>query len=232
MAGTTHILICDDDPHVHEALSLYFEREGFTYSSAFNGREAVEMFHQKNPDLIVLDMMMPEMNGNDVCREIRRISNVPIIILTAKSEEIDKVVSLELGADDYVTKPFSVRETVARIKAVLRRITERSLPEPKQHMNFSGLEINPDNYQVKIFGKPISFTPKEFDIFYMLASNPGQVIERQQILQKIWGYEYSGDARTIDTHVKRIRQKITVEGAKWSLITVYGIGYKFETNNY
>lgn len=230
MTNGTHILICDDDPVVHESLSLYFDREGFEHTSAYDGREAIEKFQSVHPDLIVLDMMMPEMNGSDVCREIRRYSNVPIIMLTAKSEEIDKIVGLELGADDYITKPFSVREVVARIKAVLRRMNEKPT-EASTQLNYRGLEINPDNYQVKVMGKPVAFTPKEFEILYTLASQPGQVIEREQLLQKIWGYDYAGDTRTIDTHIKRIRQKISVENAPWALITVYGIGYKFEISN-
>ena len=228
MAKGPHILICDDDPVVHESLSLYFDNEGFKHSSAYNGSEAIEHFHSDNPDLIVLDMMMPEMNGVDVCREIRRMSNVPIIMLTAKSEEIDKVVCLEIGADDYITKPFSVREVVARIKAVLRRITETPVTS-SDCLKLPDLELTPFNYQVKVRGEVVPFTPKEFEILYMLASNPGKVISREDIMQKIWGYNYEGDLRTIDTHVKRIRQKINVDNAKWALSTVYGLSYKFET---
>lgn len=230
MVAPANILIVDDDPVVHESLSLYFEREGFVTCSAFNGREGLEKFRSVHPALIVLDMMMPEMNGSDVCREIRKTSNVPIIMLTAKSEEIDKIVGLELGADDYITKPFSVREVVARVKAVLRRMNERNEESPS-YLHFKGLEINPDHYQVRILGETVPFTPKEFDILYLLASNPGQVIEREQIIQRIWGYEQSAETRTIDTHIKKIRQKLSVEGASWALITVYGIGYKLEIAN-
>lgn len=227
MAKTTHILICDDDPVVHESLGIYFNVEHFEFSSAMNGRDALKMAGEIGPDLIILDLMMPEMTGTEVCREIRRSSNVPIIMLTAKGEEIDRVLGLELGADDYIVKPFSPREVIARIKAVLRRMGETTNKEQSQ-LRFDGLEISLENYQVKVFGESVPFTPKEVEILHLLASHPGQVMDREQILSKIWGYDYFGETRTIDTHVKRIRQKIDVDGAKWGLITVYGIGYKFE----
>lgn len=229
MSKALNILICDDDPVVHESLSIYFKSEQFDYSSAFNGVEAIEQFEKIHPDLIILDLMMPEKSGTDVCREIRRTSNVPIIMLTAKGEEIDRVLGLELGADDYIVKPFSPREVIARIKAVLRRFGESK--DSSAILRFDGLEINLDNYQVKVMNEVVPFTPKEVEILHLLASHTGQVMEREQILNKVWGYDYFGDTRTIDTHIKRIRQKVSVPDATWSLITVYGVGYKFEVQH-
>lgn len=227
MQKSIHILICDDDPVVHESLGIYLNVEQMKHSSAMNGAEALRMAQNLEPDLIILDLMMPEMSGTDVCREIRRSSNVPIIMLTAKGEEIDRVLGLELGADDYIVKPFSPREVIARIKAVLRRASENPNRDGN-HLKFNGLEISLDNYQVKILGEVVPFTPKEVEILHLLASNAGQVMDREQILSKVWGYDYFGETRTIDTHIRRIRQKIDVEGASWGLITVYGVGYKFE----
>lgn len=227
MTKATHILICDDDPVVHESLGLYLTAERFSHSSAFDGEQALRMAETDKPDLIILDLMMPKISGTDVCRDIRRHSAVPIIMLTAKGEEIDRVLGLELGADDYIVKPFSPREVIARIKAVLRRLGE---PQATSNaiLRFEGLEINLENYQVKVGGENIPFTPKEVEILHLLASHPGQVMDREQILSQIWGYDYFGDTRTVDTHIKRIRQKITLENAHWGLITVYGVGYKFE----
>ncbi|MGI6325631.1 MAG: response regulator transcription factor [Saccharofermentanales bacterium] len=225
----THILICDDDPVVHESLGLYLSAEQFTHSSAFDGEQALEMAESQHPDLIILDLMMPKLSGTEVCREIRRTSSVPIIMLTAKGEEIDRVLGLELGADDYIVKPFSPREVVARIKAVLRRTGEFSQNRDGV-LRFDGLEISLANYHVKVAGETVAFTPKEVEILYLLASHPGQVMDREQILSQVWGYDYFGDTRTVDTHIKRIRQKIAHESASWALITVYGVGYKFEVS--
>ena len=229
MSQTPHILICDDDPIVHESLKLYLDNEHYTHSDAFDGEESIKLAHDASPDLILLDVMMPLMNGLDVCRELRKTMSTPIIILTAKGEEIDRVLGLELGADDYIVKPFSPREVIARIKAVLRRINEPQ--ENTSLLRFEGLEINLDNYQVKVKGELVPCTPKEVEILHLLASHIGQVMDREQILSLIWGYDYFGDTRTVDTHIKRIRQKIYYEGAPWSLITVYGVGYKFEVNS-
>ncbi len=171
---------------------------------------------------------MPRRSGTDVCREIRRTSRVPIIMLTAKGEEIDRVLGLELGADDYIVKPFSPREVIARIKAVLRRMTDHTADESGNVLRFDKLEINLDNYQVKVDGSAIPCTPKEVEILHLLAAHPGQVMDREQILSQVWGYDYFGDTRTVDTHIKRIRQKISLDDAPWGLITVYGVGYKFE----
>lgn len=227
--GSARILICDDDPVVHESLAIYMNEENFTHYSAYDGDESIAMYEELKPDLIILDLMMPGKSGMEVCREIRKTSNVPIIMLTAKGEEIDRVLGLELGADDYIVKPFSPREVIARVKAVLRRLKGGS--EPQNHiLRLDGLEVNLDNYQVAVDGEKVAFTPKEVEILYLLASHPGQVMAREQILQQIWGYDYYGDTRTIDTHVKRIRQKIGSDDPRWALVTVYGVGYRFEVN--
>ena len=226
MSQIPHILICDDDPIVHESLRLYIENEHYTHSDAYDGAESLKKVEEDKPDLILLDVMMPEMSGLDVCREVRKTHTTPIIILTAKGEEIDRVLGLELGADDYIVKPFSPREVVARIKAVLRRTADSA--ESLSVLRFEGLEINMDNYTVKSKGENIAFTPKEVEILYLLASHPGQVMGRDQILGLIWGNDYNGDPRTVDTHIKRIRQKTTFDNATWSIQTIYGKGYKFE----
>ncbi len=227
MAKIPHILICDDDPVVHESLGLYLSAERYAHSSAMDGEQAVLMALNEHPDLIILDLMMPRLSGIEVCREIRRHSSVPIIMLTAKGEEIDRVLGLELGADDYIVKPFSPREVMARIKAVLRRLGENAR-DASSVLRFDGLEISLDNYQVKVNGENVPCTPKEVEILHLLASHPGQVMNREQILSQVWGYDYFGDTRTVDTHIKRIRQKILLDSSPWGLITVYGVGYKFE----
>ncbi|MCQ2532194.1 MAG: response regulator transcription factor [Saccharofermentans sp.] len=226
MSQTPHILICDDDPIVHESLSLYLDNEHYSHSDAYDGAESLKMVGDVHPDLILLDVMMPEMSGLDVCKEIRKTLSTPIIILTAKGEEIDRVLGLELGADDYIVKPFSPREVIARIKAVLRRSVET--PESQSVLRFDGLEISVENYTIRLNGELVPFTPKEVEILYLLASHPGQVMGREQILELVWGNDYDGDSRTVDTHIKRIRQKITVADANWGIQTVYSVGYKFE----
>lgn len=230
MPNNIKILICDDDPVVHESLGLYLDAERYDHSSAFDGNQAIEKVSSTDPDLVILDLMMPGKTGTEVCREIRRFSNVPIIMLTAKGEEIDRVLGLELGADDYIVKPFSPREVIARIKAVLRRLGDNH-HESSSVIRYEGLEINLDNYQVKVRGETVACTPKEVEILHLLASHPGQVMDREQILSKVWGYDYFGDTRTVDTHIKRIRQKIVYEDAPFGLITVYGVGYKFEVSH-
>jgi DNA-binding response OmpR family regulator len=221
------ILICDDQPIIHETLGVYLENEGFSFISAFNGEEALQKFESADPALIILDIMMPKISGIDVCREIRKESRVPIIMLTARGEEIDRVLGLELGADDYIVKPFSAREVTARVKAVLRRISMQK-NEPPEVLRFEGLEINISNYDVKLNGESIPFTPKEVEIFQLLASHPGRVFDREQILSEVWGYDYFGDTRAVDTQIKRIRQKLPQEDVSWGIKTVYGVGYKFE----
>lgn len=228
MSQTSLILICDDDPVVHESLGIYLKSDNFQVCSAYNGREGLDLFNSKHPDLIILDLMMPELSGIEVCREIRKTSKVPIIMLTAKGEEIDRILGLELGSDDYIVKPFSPREVLARVKAVLRRSQDNESATSPSVLRFQGLEINISNYQVLVDGENVPFTPKEVEILYLLASNPGIVMDREKILAKVWGYDYYGDTRTVDTHIKRIRQKIDCESHVYKLVTVYGVGYKFE----
>ncbi|OQB23464.1 MAG: Transcriptional regulatory protein SrrA [Firmicutes bacterium ADurb.Bin182] len=227
MQNPQMILICDDQPIIHETLGVYLKNEGFAIAGAYDGEQALERFRSTGPALIILDIMMPKMSGIDVCREIRKESRIPIIMLTARGEEIDKVLGLELGADDYIVKPFSAREVTARVKAVLRRINLQK-KEPPAVVKIDGLEINIDNYNVKLDGVSIPFTPKEVEIFQLLASHPGRVYDREQILSKVWGYDYFGDTRVVDTQIKRIRQKLPQEGVSWGIKTVYGVGYKFE----
>lgn len=223
---TQKILIADDDQIVHEALGIYLKAEGFEPVDAFDGEEALAAI---TPEIVlcVLDIMMPKMSGIEVCREIRKNSQLPILMLTAKGEEIDRIVGLELGADDYIVKPFSPREVVARIKAVLRRTSE----QPKSDnsvINYNGLTIDLKSYTVTLRGEPVICTPKEIEILYMLASNPGQVFTREQLLSRVWGYDFAGETRTVDTHIKRIRAKLDSTGLGWSIKTIYGVGYKFE----
>ncbi len=223
-----NILICDDDPIVHESLEIYLKSEGFVCISAYDGEEALKIIKTAPPSLVVLDVMMPKLNGLNVCKEVRKASDVPIIMLTAKGEEIDKILGLELGADDYIVKPFSPREVVARIKAVRRRVIENASEGKSSVLYFSRLEISLKHYRVKFDDRVVISTPKEVEILYLLASNPGQVFSREQILNRVWGYDYYGDTRTVDTHIKRIRAKLPQEGTSWELQTVYGVGYKFE----
>lgn len=230
MAKDMVILICDDDPVVHESIGIYLDTENYKHVSAFDGEEALQLFNTDKPDLILLDIMLPKRSGIDVCREIRHTSSVPIIMLTAKGEEIDRVLGLEMGADDYVVKPFSPREVVARIKAVMRRLENQHDDDVSRILRFGQLEINLAQYQIRIDGENIQFSPKEVEILYLLASNPGHVFSRADILQQVWGFEYFGDTRTVDTHIKRIRQKLPVSN-KYGVHTVYGVGYKFEAQN-
>ena len=221
------ILIADDDQIVHESLGIYLKAEGFETVDVFDGAAALESL---SPDIVlcVLDIMMPKLSGIEVCREIRKSSQLPILMLTAKGEEIDRIVGLELGADDYIVKPFSPREVVARIKAVLRRTAE----QPKSDtavITYNGLTIDLKSYTVTLRGEPVVCTPKEIEILHMLASNPGQVFTREQLLSKVWGYDFAGETRTVDTHIKRIRAKLDSTGLGWDIKTIYGVGYKFET---
>ena len=228
MAAKQLVLICDDQHIIHETLGAYLKNDGFDYISAYDGEQAIAEFNSKKPDIVILDIMMPKKNGMDVCKEIRQISNVPIIMLTARAEEIDRVLGLELGADDYIVKPFSTREVVARVKAVLRRFTMLE-KEPAKVIKHGNLEININNYDVRLNGRRLNLTPKEVEIFQLLASHPGKVFSREQILSTIWGYDYFGDTRAVDTQIKRIRQKINPNEIKgWEIKTVYGVGYRFE----
>lgn len=221
------ILIVDDDINICELLRLYVEKEGFSAIVANDGVAAVDMFKQNSPDLILLDIMLPKLDGWQVCREIRKNSVVPIIMLTAKGEVFDKVLGLELGADDYVTKPFETKEIIARIKAVLRRTKQQSDSDIKE-VKYDKLRINLTNYELVVDGKNIDTPPKELELIYHLASNPNRVFTRDQLLDEVWGFDYYGDSRTVDVHVKRLREKLENISEFWSLKTVWGVGYKFE----
>ncbi len=221
------ILIVDDDKNICELLRLYIEKEGFETKIANDGKQAIEEFNRFNPDLILLDLMLPVLDGWQVCREIRKTSECPIIMLTAKGEVFDKVLGLELGADDYVVKPFESKEIVARINAVLRR-TGKKEGEAVKQVNYDKLSINLTNYELKVNGVQIDTPPKEMELIYHLASNPNRVFTRDQLLDEVWGFDYYGDSRTVDVHVKRLREKLEGVSDKWALKTVWGVGYKFE----
>ena len=223
-----NILIVDDDSNICEFLRLYLEKEGFGTVIVHDGAEALEAFAAHTPDLILLDIMMPKLDGWQVCREIRKTSQVPIIMLTAKGEVFDRVLGLELGADDYVTKPFDAKEIIARIKAVLRRTASGSDQEMKV-VTYDKLSINLTNYELIVDGKQIDTPPKEMELIYHLASNPNRVFTRDQLLDEVWGFDYYGDSPTVDVHVKRLREKLEGVSDQWSLKTVWGVGYKFET---
>lgn len=224
--GKQKILIVDDDLHIAELISLYMMKDGYETEEVYDGREAVTKAESFRPDLILLDLMLPGMDGYQVCTEIRKTSRVPIIMLTAKGETFDKVLGLELGADDYIVKPFDPKELVARVKAVLRRYEPKQEETDKNLLKFDGLEINLSNYSVSYNGKSLDFPPKEFELLSFLAQNPNRVFTREQLLDRIWGYEYVGDTRTVDVHVKRIREKLNSEDA-WGIRTVWSVGYKF-----
>lgn len=221
------ILIVDDDTNICELLRLYIEKEGYSTAIAYDGVQALELFNKEQPNLVLLDIMMPKLDGWQVCREIRKTSDCPIIMITAKGEVFDKILGLELGADDYVVKPFEAKEVVARVRAVLRR-TGVSEEEPIKEVNWDKLSINLTNYELKVNGEQIDTPPKEMELLYHLASNPNKVYTRDQLLDQVWGFEYYGDSRTVDVHVKRIREKIDGVSDKWELRTVWGVGYKFE----
>ena len=223
----TRIMVVDDDPNIRELVRLYLEKEGFEVTCAERGDEAVKMFRATPPNLMLLDVMLPGMDGWQVCREVRKISNIPIIMLTAKDETFDKVLGLELGADDYIVKPFDMKELVARIKAVIRRFQAADAPE--KELVFPGLTINISQYTVTYMGKPLEMPPREIELLYFLASHPGMVFTREQLLEQVWGYDYFGDSRTVDVHVKRLREKLSGgEELGWQIKTVWGVGYKFE----
>lgn len=224
--GKQKILIVDDDLHIAELISLYMMKDGYETEEVYDGREAIKMAESFQPDLILLDLMLPGMDGYQVCTEIRKNSRVPIIMLTAKGETFDKVLGLELGADDYIVKPFDPKELVARVKAVLRRYEPKQEETDKNLLKFDGLEINLSNYSVFYKGKSLEFPPKEFELLSFLAQHPNRVFTREQLLDRIWGYEYVGDTRTVDVHVKRIREKLNSED-EWGIRTVWSVGYKF-----
>ena len=222
------ILVVDDDLNICELLRLYLTKEGYNVVIANDGVSAVTMFQEESPNLVLLDIMLPKLDGWQVCREIRKFSETPIIMLTAKGEVFDRVLGLELGADDYVVKPFDTKEIVARIMAVLRRSASTAGEETKE-VHFDKLSINLTNYELKVNGVQIDTPPKEMELIFHLAKNPNRVFTRDQLLDEVWGYDYYGDSRTVDVHVKRLREKLEGASDKWELRTVWGVGYKFET---
>ena len=234
MANKQKILIVDDDENIANLISLYLTKECYETRIEHDGQSALDAFKEYAPNLILLDIMLPGLDGYEVCREIRRESKVPIIMLSAKTEVFDKVLGLELGADGYIIKPFDSKELVARVKAVLRRYTEAPAPVEKKpdekRVEYKDLIINLSNYEVIYKGKPVEMTPREIELLYFLASSPNQVFTREQLLDHIWGYEYAGDTRTVDVHIKRIREKIA-DTDQWSIGTVWSVGYRFEVHN-
>ena len=225
----TKILIVDDEKHIAELISLYLTKEGFETREVYDGRKAMDEFYSFKPELVLLDLMLPGVDGYQICTTIRKNSDVPIIMLTARSDTFDKVLGLEMGADDYIVKPFEPKEMVARVKAVLRRYEKSETKEDDKTVSFDNLKISLNDYTVIYHGESLSFPPKELELLYFLAENKNQVFTREQLLDKIWGYEYVGDSRTVDVHIKRIREKLNKGDESWSIKTVHGVGCKFET---
>lgn len=229
--GDINILVVDDEEKIRDLIIAYLQAEGFGSVGAADGRQALELVGKNRFDLLVLDLMMPGLDGWSICREIRKNSDMPILMLTARGDEIDRVLGLELGADDYVVKPFSPRELVARIKAILRRAgPDRPCPgEKEKAVEFAGLRISPESREVAVNGRPVQLTPKEFELLIYMAGSPGRVFTRDHLLEHIWGYNFFGEARTVDTHITRLREKLTrIPGARQYIYTVWGVGYKFE----
>ena len=220
------ILVVDDDYNIADLIRLYLEKEMYEVKTVYSGRKALDEFHSWTPDLVLLDIMLPELDGYEVCKQIRKVSNIPIIMLTARGETFDKVLGLELGADDYLVKPFEPKELIARVKAVLRRTM--STDGIVEEIVYPQLVINKSDYSITYQGKRIETPPKELELFYFLASHPNQVFTREQLLEKLWGYDFMGDSRTVDVHVKRLREKFSDEADRWEIKTVWGVGYKFE----
>ena len=227
----TTVLIVEDDRNIAELLQLYLEKEGYAVTIANDGGQGLEKFRAIKPDLVLLDVMMPVMDGWAVCNAIRAEAQTPIIMLTAKSETSDKVQGLKAGADDYITKPFEMREVLARIEAVLRRTTGVSSEKKSRRLVFDKLIIDMDAFELTVDGKKVDTPPKEMELLYFLASSPNRVYTRNQLLDEVWGFDYFGDSRTVDVHVKRLREKLEDVSEQWSLKTVWGVGYKFEVNN-
>lgn len=222
------VLVVDDDKNICELLRLYLEKDGYSVILSHDGEEAVVKFNALKPDIVLLDIMLPGLDGWQVCREIRKKSNVPIIMITAKGETFDKVLGLELGADDYVVKPFDTKEIIARIKAVYRRVGQTTAETEVKEVKYDKLSVNMTRYELRVDGKVLDTPPKELELLFHLASNPNRVYTRDQLLDEVWGFEYYGDSRTIDVHVKRLREKLEGVSDKWALKTVWGVGYKFE----
>ena len=226
MVSRTKVLVVDDDVNICELIRLYLEKEGYEVKTVYDGKSGIEAFSRFTPNIVILDIMLPGTDGWQVCRELRKISGIPIIMLTAKGETFDKVLGLELGADDYIVKPFDPKELTARAKAVLRRYERKDYDV--QEIVYPNLVINHTNYVVKLAGKELELPPKELELLYFLASNPNKVFTREQLLEHVWGFDFYGDSRTVDVHVKRLREKINLPDQNWQLKTVWGVGYKFE----
>ena len=224
----TKILVVDDDVNICDLLRLYFENEGYEVKTANDGSEGIALFREYDPDLVLLDIMLPRKDGWQVCREIREESNKPVIMITAKGEVFDKVLGLELGADDFVVKPFDMKELAARVKAVLRRTAHTETQTESAVVKFDNLEINIETFEMKLCGKYVDIPRKELELLYFLALNVNHVFTRDQLLDKVWGFDYLGDSRTVDVHIKRLREKIDGASDKWTLKTVWSVGYKFE----
>ena len=222
------ILVIDDDTNICEMLKIYMENEGYEVKTANDGAEGVNFFKMYEPDIVLLDIMLPKKDGWQVCREIREIAQKPVIMITAKGDVFDKVLGLELGADDFVVKPFDMKELSARVKAVLRRYQTHINPNDEEVIKFENIEISLQKYELKLRGKSVDIPPKELELLYFLASNYNHVFTRDQLLDKVWGFDYLGDSRTVDVHVKRLREKLEGVSDKWILKTVWGVGYKFE----
>ncbi|MBQ2734191.1 MAG: response regulator transcription factor [Clostridia bacterium] len=227
----TKILVVDDDSNISDLLKMYFENEGYDVKLASDGVEGLNYFKIFEPDLVLLDIMLPKKDGWQVCREIREMSSKPVIMVTAKGEVFDKVLGLELGADDFVVKPFDMKELSARVKAVLRRYQAHARQTDDEVIKFENIEISLQKYELKLRGKSVDIPPKELELLYFLASNYNRVFTRDQLLDKVWGFDYLGDSRTVDVHVKRLREKLEGVSDKWILKTVWGVGYKFELLN-
>ena len=224
------VLIVDDDKNICDLLRLYLEKEGYSVILSHDGEEAVVKFNALKPDIVLLDVMLPGLDGWQVCREIRKKSNIPILMITAKSDTFDKVLGLELGADDYIVKPFDSKEVIARIKAVVRRTGQSPAEMEVREVRYDKLSVNMTRYELKVDGKVVDAPPKELELLFYLSSNPNRVYTRDQLLDEVWGFEYYGDSRTIDVHIKRLREKLEGVSDKWELKTVWGVGYKFETD--
>ena len=226
------IYIAEDEKNIRETLQRFLENDGYEVCAFETGDALLGVFYKKRADLVILDIMMPVMDGLEVCKQVRKMSDLPIIMLTAKDEDDDRILGLEIGADDYITKPFNSREVVARIKAVLRRAGAQEKQEGRSRVEYDGLTIDMEEYQVVAFGQKMTFTAKEMELLWCLATNPGKAFSRNQLLETIWGYSYYGDTRTVDTHIKRIRQKLNIpENSKWDITTIWGVGYKFEVKS-
>ena len=230
------VLVVDDDPNICDVLRMYLENEGYSVILAYDGEEALVKFNALKPDIILLDInmpgtdgLLPKMDGWQVCREVRKKSSVPIIMITAKGDTFDKVLGLELGADDYIVKPFDTKEVIARIKAIARRVGNSPEESEVKEVRYDKLSVNMTRYELRVDGKVVDTPPKELELLFYLASNPNRVYTRDQLLDEVWGFEYYGDSRTIDVHIKRLREKLEGVSDKWSLKTVWGVGYKFES---